>query len=175
MKDRILDATREALFSVRNPRFYSNERGYQGRLYCLLQTELENRDLVNDDRIIEMEYQKSHRHGMAQRPDIVFHIPAEISGAGVRENNYAVWALKPAASAAVARSDFDKLDEMFEILNYPLGIFINIRSNNHHLDSYNGPYGNRLVAFAVSLINGEVLIRQAEYTPHGLREDRFKK
>jgi hypothetical protein len=46
-----------------------------------------------------MEYQKSARQGLAQRPDIVFHIPAEVSGAAVTENNYEVWALKPAAGA----------------------------------------------------------------------------
>jgi hypothetical protein len=141
MRCQIVDATREALFSVRHPRFFRNERGYQGRFYCSLLAELESRDLLNDQRIIEMEYQKGSRHGTAQRPDIIFHIPAEVSGAEVRENNYAVWALKPAASVDVARTDFDKLDVMLQDLNYPLGIFINIRSEAHHLQSYRGHTG----------------------------------
>jgi len=52
-----------------------------------------------------MEYQKSARHGLAQRPDTVFHITAEVSGAPVTESNYAVWALKLSATVREAQSE----------------------------------------------------------------------
>lgn len=48
---------------------------------------------MTNGAILEMEYQKSSRHGLGQRPDIVFHIPAEHSRESVQANNFAVWAL----------------------------------------------------------------------------------
>jgi hypothetical protein len=171
LREEIVAATIEAIIGVRQARFFRNERGYHGRFYCSLLGALEHRNLLTGDRIVEMEYQKSDRHGLTQRPDIVFHIPAEISGSAVNENNYAVWALKQAASVAEAKDDFLKLDDMFRILRYPLGIFINIRSNRHHLNSYEGPYRDRLMAFAVLSRENEVRITFAQYLPYGNIEE----
>ena len=103
-----------------------------------------------------MEYQKSARHGMSQRPYMVFHVPADESCARVSENNLAVWAPKRGATLRQACEDFHKLDEMFEMLCYPLGIFVNIDARNHFAASYNGKFPDRLRTVAVSL-NGEVV------------------
>jgi len=73
---KIVRATLAALKEVRHPRFFENERGYQGQLYCQLQAQLRQRGLLDGGAILELEYQKSSRHGTGQRPDIVFHIPA---------------------------------------------------------------------------------------------------
>lgn len=100
---------------------------------------------------VEMEYQKSSRHGLSQRPDIIYHIPVEHSGGDIVENNFAVWALKARANAAAAQEDFEKLDEMFEHLNYPLGFFVNIDTEQHHLASYNGTFKDRLIGISVWL------------------------
>ncbi len=102
-----------------------------------------------DGRIVELEYQKSRRHHMEQRPDIIFHVPTEYSGATPMENNYAVWALKRQADNEDAMDDFAKLDQMFEQLHYPLGFFINIESQTDKLEAYNGRYPDRLIGIAV--------------------------
>jgi hypothetical protein len=73
---------------------------------------------------------------MRRRPDIVLHVPAENSSAGVAENNFAVWALKRRSTQSQARDDFARLDEMFERLCYPLGIFANIDARDHFAASY---------------------------------------
>lgn len=99
-------------------------------------------------RILEMEYQKSAIHGLSQRPDIVFHIPRELSGDSVHHNNYAVWALKRDATSGEAVEDFDKLDEMCDVLKYPLAIFVNIASSKTRLDLYRGKFSERIHAFA---------------------------
>ncbi|MCJ7545794.1 MAG: hypothetical protein MUP30_03035 [Deltaproteobacteria bacterium] len=156
MIDKIVTATDEALRNVAIPRFLRTERGFQGRFYCALQQILEERGLLQSGYILEMEYQKSARHGMSQRPDIVLHVPAEVSGARVSENNLAVWALKRRATSAEAHDDFVKLDEMFEILCYPLGIFVNIDAMDHFSDSYNGKFSDRLRTVAVWL-DGKVV------------------
>jgi hypothetical protein len=170
MEQQIIQATIDALLAVQHPRFFQTERGYQGQLYCFLQEQLEAHGLLLDNAIIEMEYQKSRRHGLSQRPDIIFHIPAEVTRAPVTENNFAVWALKARANAQEANEDFDKLDEMFADLHYPLGSFINICSEEHHLADYNGPHAERMHGFAVSLHNGTVSIRHAFYTGGSLTE-----
>jgi len=162
MDERILEATILALRSVNHIRFFGTERGYQGRFFCALQTALDEQGILGDALILEMEYQKAEsRHDTRQRPDIILHIPTEVSGAPVEENNFAVWALKRRASVTEAREDFDKMDEMFELLHYPLGFFVNIDSNSHYLGHYAGSYADRLLAFALRLDDESVSIRQA--------------
>lgn len=151
MGKEIIDATDEALREVAVPRFLRTERGFEGQFYCALQRALEKRGLLQGGRILEMEYQKSDRHGMNQRPDIVLHVPAEESGAGVGENNFAVWALKRHATRSKAREDFEKLDEMFQGLCYPIGIFVNIDAHDSFAHSYDGRFPERLRTVAVWL------------------------
>jgi hypothetical protein len=157
MIDVIISATDTALLAISVPRFLRTERGFQGQFYCALQKALEERGVLQGDHILEMEYQKSARHGIYQRPDIVLHIPAEEASAEVYENNLAVWALKRHATEDAARDDFDKLDEMFDQLRYPLGIFVNIDSAEHFALSYAGRFPERVRTVAVSIEDGEIL------------------
>jgi len=161
MLDLIIESTVFALTAIKAPRFFKSERGYQGIFYCKLYEKFENLGLVTEDQIIEMEYQKSGRHGLSQRPDIIFHIPVDHSGGDIVENNFAVWALKARASAVEAQKDFEKLDQMFEFLNYPLGFFVNVNTEQHHLNLYKGNYKDRLVGFSVWLQDESPKIKKA--------------
>jgi hypothetical protein len=166
------DATITAIRSVRNPRFLATERGFQGGLYCALRSELEKMGILSKRVILEMEYQKSWRHGTYQRPDIVLHIPAEISGESPEKNNYAVWALKRAASAPDAEEDFEKLDEMRDILHYPLLIFVNVGSGKNaktRLDLYKGENKELIHAFGVPGPKGAAI--KHSYFEHGVIKD----
>ncbi len=157
--DAIISATDSALRAVSVPRFFRTERGFQGRFYCALQKELEERGLLQNGRILEMEYQKSARHNMHQRPDIILHIPAEENGRTVYENNLAVWALTRAATKADAQSDFKKLDEMIEILRYRLAIFVNLGSEETFEGAYHGRFPEQIRTTAVSMAAGQVVTR----------------
>lgn len=117
--------------------------------------------MLRDGIILEIEYQKRGVHGISQRPDIILHVPAEESHAPVNENNFAVVALKRRASPKLALADFCKLDKMCETLRYPLAVFINIDSKDHHLQRYTGRFGDRLHAFAVRSEGGTLRIRHA--------------
>jgi len=161
MRDTLIAATEAAIRSVVEARFFQSERGFHGRFYCALQFELDHVGLIAGGAILEMEYQKSARHGLSQRPDIVFHIPTGHSNANVRTNNYAVWALKRQATVAKARDDFDKLDEMFRALEYPLGFFINIDATDPMREHYTGAYRTRLAAVAAKLEDTQVNVRWA--------------
>jgi hypothetical protein len=150
-KNILIDATLNSLRSVKNPRLFQTERGFQGEFFCSLQNILKEQGIVDGNCILEMEYQKSARHGTQQRPDIILHVPVEISKAGVTENNYAVWALKHNASATSAIADFRKIDEMFSSLTYQVGFFINIDSASHYFTNYNGDFKDRLITFSTQL------------------------
>ena len=156
MRDALTKATEAAIRAVDAARFFRTERGFHGRFYCALQEQLDQTGLMTDGAILEMEYQKSRRHGLTQRPDIVFHIPAEHSGASVQANNFAVWALKWRASIRDAQSDFDRLDEMFATLMYPIGFFVNIDGVDPMRQHYNGRYGSRLAAVSARLTEGQI-------------------
>lgn len=151
MRDLLIDATEFALRSVNSERFFQTERGFQGCFYAALQERLNKMDLLVDGAILEMEYQKSARHDMGQRPDIIFHIPVEHSHANVSENNYAVWALKRKATALEAIEDFNKLDQMFNHLHYSIGFFINIDATDPMRHYYTGEYKKQLYSVAVNL------------------------
>ncbi len=74
-----------------------------------------------------MKYQKTERHGLTQRPNIIFHIPTEHSRAGDEQTSMQSAALKHRASVSDAKDDFNKLNqEIFRQLDYPLGFFLNI-------------------------------------------------
>ena len=148
MRDQIIAVTKRAMEAVWHPRFYANERGYQGIFYYFLIENLKKEGLleVPGRRLLEMEYQKSSRHSMKLRPDIVFHHPDEDHREGVRRHNYAVWALKAHASDDDAKEDFADLDQMFGGLGYELGFFINIHADRDCLDLYRGPFADRLIA-----------------------------
>ena len=148
MRDGILAATESALRQV-EARYLRTERGFHGRFYSALFNELDRLHLLANGRLLEMEYQKSARHRLHQRPDIILHVPAEGSEPAVTENNCVVWALKRHATPKKAREDFDKLDDMFRVLHYRLGIFVNIDSAEHLAESYEGRYADRLVTVAV--------------------------
>jgi len=159
-----------AMKQIALPRFFKSERGYQGIFYCKLYKEFKKCGIVNEDCIIEMEYQKSARHRIYQRPDIILHIPVEHSGAVPTDNNFAVWALKARANKAAALEDFEKLNQMFTYLNYEIGFFVNIGNDFHHLNNYNGKFQDRLICFAVKLQNGNAIIKQAYFNNHDLIE-----
>lgn len=183
-KTQLIEATVASLKSISTKRFYKTERGFQGRLYCALQTELDGRSVLTKDLILEMEYQKGARHGTTQRPDIIMHIPVEISKAAINENNHAVWALKRRASRNKAKEDYCKLNEMFRGLNYQYGFFINIDSKYHYLDDTihecHNPYEdvylsfrNRLVAIATQLDYPDVIIKVAYWQNNEIIEEVF--
>ncbi|MGY0613418.1 hypothetical protein [Luteimonas sp. A501] len=148
MREVLVAATEAAIRSVDATRFFRTERGFHGRFYCALQAELDRAGLIADGAILEMEYQKSARHELWQRPDIIFHIPVEHSHANVKANNFAVWALKRQASVAEARDDFEKLDQMFDTLHYPLGFFVNVDAIDPMREHYKGANRSRLAAVA---------------------------
>ena len=171
MKKHIIEATIEALKSIRNPRYFNNERGYQGEFYCALRKQLAERavigldkhDTIIGDIILDMEYQKRGVHRTQQRPDIILHKPAKVTNTSVDENNFAVWALKRKCRCPKAKKDFTKLNEMFRNLNYPLGFFINIDNDSHHLEHYKGDYDKRIFGFSVRLRNGVLYIKQGAF------------
>jgi hypothetical protein len=153
----IFEATVRALTDVKHARFFENERGYQGQFYCQLQAQLKTLDCLPRDAILEIEYQKSARYEIYQRPDIILHIPAN-RNEDIPKNNFAVWALKRSASEAEAQEDFRKLDEMFEVLDYAVGFLVNIDSCRTRRDEYAGRFPDRVFGFAVQLEGADVRV-----------------
>ena len=166
-KDQFIKIFKESLGAITAERFYETERGYQGQLLIELDNRFKREHNVPNQTIIEQEYQKTlPNHGIDIRPDIIFHIPHE---AGVhqdrRDGNFVVIECKLKATQRKAIEDFNNLDLMFEKLNYPLGIFLNIDSDKTFYEKYTGRYKNRLCCFAVQLVDGKVKIIE-----HGGRE-----
>lgn len=138
---------RESLAAITAPRFFATERGFQGELLVQLARHVRLPSQV----ILEQEYQKrQRRHGLAIRPDIIIHEPFDpLRHAARTEGNYAVVELKLNATAAQASDDYQSLADMIRILQYPLGIFINIDSTTTHGDLVPNDVRGRVVSFAV--------------------------
>lgn len=156
--NQLLTIVKGALISITNPYWFETERGYQGELLGELRNKLSDCEI--EGAIGQQEYQKRMKdHGFRIRPDIIIHIPFEQANYEARkEGNFVVIELKLRASEAQAIADYQSLARMCEILDYPLGIFVNIGSNETYFESYKGGFKDRLHAFGVRLDNGEVVI-----------------
>ena len=163
-KEFVIQSTIEAMANIRNTRFYKSERGYQGEFHRLIASLLNIEGLENDGIILENEYQKRLIiHRTRQRPDLIMHIPREITNDSPDENNITVWAFKIQSNLDNALNDFAKLEEMFEYLNYSYGIFINISSSDNFLSHYSGQYNDRIFSFATKIRSDVIEILSGEY------------
>src|ERR1700756_560363 len=126
----IINRTIAALKQITVPRYFTTERGFATEFYC----QLKNLNVLElyENAILETEVQKRRddHYGVRQRPDILIHIPIETGlTTHANENNFVVYAFKLEGGNNEVDADFEKLDEMFEYLNYAVGIFININSH----------------------------------------------
>jgi len=157
----------QAIKQITNQRYYSNERGFVAQFYRHLSPLVEGSGLYPPQTILETEVQKRrHDHlGVRQRPDLLIHIPIEI-GITERpyENNFVVYAFKRNGNERMAISDYNNLEQMFGILHYEIGFFINIgRFPEVFLHNYNGEYKSRIHEFSIGLGDGEVQINYAYF------------
>ncbi|MEW8275989.1 MAG: hypothetical protein AB2733_18090 [Candidatus Thiodiazotropha taylori] len=154
----IMECIREALSSIKHPRYYDTERGFQGALLAEINKKLPELEL--EGAIIEEEYQKRIRdHGFKIRPDLIIHVPFDYSNLESRKHgNFVVIELKRQATVDEALDDYRKLTNMCKSLDYPLGIFINISSDTSHLSEYEENDDPRIHSFAVELKNENVHI-----------------
>ena len=170
----VVDVVIEAMKTIKCQRYYCTERGYQAELYCALREK--SKDILSSDIIPESEYQKRMgTHGTTQRPDIILHVPSQFSGLCVNEGNHLVIALKRKARECGAIKDFSKMDEMFEKLNYAVGIFINIDAVDTCLALYSGPYRERMHAISVKFTDSTVSIKHEFYNRGILSSDHKSK
>lgn len=149
----LIAAVRASLAAITSARFFETERGYQGALLVELHKRLD----LKDQKIVEQEYQKNMReHGLDIRPDIIIHEPFETGRYAARtEGNIAVMELKVKASKKEASDDIDSLRQMIEVLNYPIGFFINIASVKTCAELVPDAMKDHIVCLAVSLKDGK--------------------
>ena len=161
-QEQFLALLRDALSNIREPRFFNTERGFQGELLVQLRNRLQHAGLPGDP-IVEQEYQKRMPlHRLNIRPDIVVHIPFERGRAERRDQgNFVAMELKLRATEDEARGDFANLEQMQEVLGYPLTIFINIDSDETHMALCPEELAGQTVCHAVRLENGNPLVRSA--------------
>lgn len=149
----LLACVRESLSSIDVPRLYETERGFQGELLAQLSRRLK----LEYPAILEQEYQKRlQHHGLAIRPDLVIHEPFDPKRhADRRQGNLAVIELKLNATEDQACEDFGSLAAMLRVLEYPLGVFVNVGSTHTHAHAVPAEAKGRVVCFAVSLSEGK--------------------
>lgn len=149
-RDRLLVALTQALQSIRNPDYFSDERGFQGELYAELRQRLSDIEVARG-ATLRQEYQKKlEQHGLTIRPDIILHEPFDPNvHRGRNEGNHVVIELKRRASRATAYKAMSSLISMIDVLNYPLGILINVDDNRVWAELVPERYRDRIVCFAV--------------------------
>lgn len=162
-KERFLALFTQALEAIREPRFFSTERGYQGELLAELRNRIVGAGLPGDP-VVEQEYQKTiPQHGLTIRPDIIIHIPFERGVTNSRrEGNFVAVELKRRAGRRRAEAVFENLRQIKENLNYPLTVFVNVDSANPHAESCPGSIAAQTVCIAVLLEDGNPVIRAHE-------------
>ena len=155
-------AVRESLQAITEPRFYETERGFQGQLLIELSKRIPN-FLPRDLAIIEQEHQKTlEHHGLRIRPDIIIHKPFNPElHASRQKGNFAVIELKLRARPKKAIEDFSSIQSMLRVLDYPVGIFINIDQTRTQIEHAPSSCHGKLVAFSTKLMKGRAFVRMA--------------
>ena len=140
-----------SIAEVLNPRFFETERGYQGELNGLISQKLKGQ--AESNLISESEHQKKdYQHGLKIRPDIIIHEPFNEEYHESRtEGNYIIIELKLRGDEKKVLADFENIDSMIDALNYKVGIFINIDSDNNFHNSYSGNHRDKMKFYAVAL------------------------
>jgi hypothetical protein len=136
MNQNLICTIANALKSVTATRFFNSERGFQGQFHVELENLFRERGLIPNKAIVEEEYQKTiPNHGISHRPDLIVHIPFETGLTGSRrEGNFVAFELKIRASRLDAIDRFIKLNDYITLLDYPLGVFININNARSFVD-----------------------------------------
>jgi hypothetical protein len=148
----LLEATRDSILAITEPRFYQTERGFQGQLLVELSRRRPDYILANH-AILEQEHQKTlDRQGLDIRPDIIIHTPFDPAvHASRQDGNFAVIELKLRAGPKRASEDFASLISMLDRLHYPIGIFINVGHSKTQAVHIPAESRGRIVAFSVQL------------------------
>jgi hypothetical protein len=166
-QETLLNHLFDALACISAPRYYKSERGFQGALLGELAKRIPEGLL--DGAIIEQEYQKRLlHHGVTIRPDVIVHEPFDERRHESRsEANLLVMELKLMADEKRAVADLESLTAMIDVLAYKAAAFINIGSDEtfQHLIPEN--YRERIVCFAVDLVDGKARVARSEFGPTG--------
>jgi hypothetical protein len=157
----VLEIIRESLSQITNSHWFQDERGYQGELLSEIKKRISDQSWAAS-AVVQQEYQKRlEEHGLKIRPDLIIHVPFDSKiHKSRREGNFAVIELKINASKAKALEDYQHLSDMCDALDYPLAIFINIGGEKTFFKEYNGTNREKIIAFAVQLIDGEVKLKE---------------
>jgi hypothetical protein len=129
----LMNALLEAIGRIKDPTLFADERGYQGELKSKLDHAL-SLHLREDDFAspqVREEYQKNaEHHGIRLRPDIIIHIPFERGVSPTRKHdNFMVILLKRSAGKAKADENFKSLETICSVLDYPVGVSVNVSSS----------------------------------------------
>lgn len=160
--DILLEAIRESLRAITQPRFYETERGFQGQFLVELSRRIPEY-ILDQHAIIEQEYQKTpYRHGLSIRPDIIIHRPYDPAAHVSRQDgNIAVIELKLKAGPKKAAEDFESLNYMLGVLDYSIGIFINIGHSRTQAAYIPVEARGRIISFAARLTADGVQVVEA--------------
>lgn len=156
----VLSVIAVARASVTDPHYYEDERGFQAEFYAQLRLRFREMALL-EGALLREEYQKRlAEHGLRIRPEINIHEPFDPRRhCGRDEGNLAVMELKRRATPSTAADAFTNLVAMIDVLNYPLGVFIDIDSPKTWPESVPEAYRARIVCLAGHLDeNGEPLV-----------------
>jgi len=161
----IIDEIIVALKGITVARYHKSERGFQTEFYKILSNQLNGKGIFPEHTILEAEVQKRNleHYGITQRPDLLIHIPIEMGiTENVNENNFVNLAFKLLGNERASVEDYGKLEQMFILLNYELGVYINIGSYPEvFLSSYDGEYKDRMHEFSILLEDGNIKIKHA--------------
>ena len=158
-KEFLLRKICQALEAIPHPYFEMNELGFQGQLLTQLDRQIPQH-LLPPGALLQQEYQKTMAmHQLEIRPDIIIHEPFDAARHRSRKDgNVAVIELKRTASKSDARGDFESLLGMLDVLEYPMGVFINIGSQETYAGLIPPAADGRITCLAASLIENRVRI-----------------
>jgi hypothetical protein len=169
MEDQTVCAILRTLARIPCGRFWETERGFVGQFNAEFQAVVRELGILPAGTVIEEEHQKRfEEHGLRYRPDLIVHVPYDPGiVSSRRQGNYVVFEFKNRGNSTDASEALKKLDEYARVLDYKVGVFVNINSPQCHLGSFELRHSHHVHEFAVAPLDNELVIRHAYRTDEG--------
>jgi len=157
-QESFLQLLRSALLAIQEPACYEAAPKFQVELLAQLRARLGNVPIWPGATAVEEDYlQGAAAHGCKDRPDLIIHNPFDRGLFEHRgEGDYVVIELKRRVGKQAAESAYAKLDRICTLLDYAMGLLINVDSDQVFFSKSRSAAGGRLHGFAVELRDGRV-------------------
>lgn len=166
----IITQTIHAIRQIPRPGHIKTEKGFIAEFQSKLTIQLSDTDIFPETTLETLNHKSNHDHyGFQFMPGLVIHKPRLIPKEDIIENNFVFIAFNYGINPQRVKNNFYTLSQMFEKLNYKMGILINIGGYpDTYLWTYGSYYKDRVHELSIAYEFDYTHIQHTYFTGQGI-------